>query len=75
MKIYSLGPLEQGDEYLPTKKAALARLKEYGEPDLCITEIEIGKLTKDVACRLASGRGFAKSMTTIYGGVEGPLAL
>lgn len=66
MKLYELGPLEEGEEYFPTRRKAIARAKSYGEPGMYVDEVDIGRLTKDVACRLASGRGFVQLRRRVW---------
>ena len=66
MKIYAVGPLDDGYEFFPTKKQAIARAKEYDEAGGFVIEYEIGRLSKEVACRLASGEGFAKAQRYVW---------
>lgn len=66
MKLYRLGPLDEGDEFFPTKKAAIARAKDYDLEYGYVVEHEIGRLTKTLACALASGRGYSRSHRTVW---------
>jgi hypothetical protein len=67
MKIYEIGPLDGSSEFLPTKSEAIARAKGYGE---YVIEHEIGKLTKSVACKLASGHGFSISHREVWNDIS-----
>lgn len=66
MILYQVGPLDVNDEFFSTKKEAIKRAKSYGEEDMYVYAIDIGNLTKDTACRLASSRAFAKSRKKIW---------
>lgn len=65
MKIYELGPLPDGELFFPTSGEAIKEAKFYGE-GMYVIEHEIGRLTKAVACRLASGRNFSISNREIW---------
>ena len=66
MKIYEVAPMDDGSEFHPTKAKAIEAAKFYGSEDMEVIEHEIGRLTKEVACRLASGRGFSISRRTVW---------
>jgi len=65
MKIYGIGPLDDGNQFFATKAEAIREAKFYGA-GMYVIEYEIGRLNKAVACRLASGRGFSISQREIW---------
>jgi hypothetical protein len=66
MIIYEIGGLDEGSEFFPSKRAAIKRAKEYGAPNLYVSSHDIGKLTKERACQLASGQGFSLETVTVW---------
>lgn len=72
MKIYSVGPLDEGDEFFATKREAILRAKDYDIEDGYVIEHETGKMTKQLACRLASGRQWCVSQKEVWRKGEPP---
>ena len=67
MKLYNVNDdAGEVNEYFPTKTEAIARAKSYDDPGMSVIEHEIGKLTKSVACALASGKKFSVSRRTVW---------
>lgn len=61
MKIYEVDPADFSfdyPDYHPTKRKAIESARGYANAEIVVFEVEVGELTKDLACRLASQRDF-----------------
>lgn len=67
MKIYEVngGPFEDR-VFFRNKTLAVKEAKELGNEHTYVNEHDIGSVTKDVICKLASGRGFSKSHKQVW---------